>query len=84
MLYDFRITTAGINRVMLRVLLPAGSIAKRRDFQHEKADSVRTTDTPNHNADFLTLCLQTDTTFGNVKKTGKVRLVSKYKEFTAV
>jgi hypothetical protein len=71
-LFAFRIITAGINTVMLRVLLLAGGIAKCPDFQHETTDSVRTTDTPNHIADRRTFCLQTDTSFGNVKMTGKV------------
>jgi hypothetical protein len=72
MLFAFRIITAGINTVLLRVLLLSGGIAKYPDFHHKTTDSVRTMDTPNHIADRRTFCLQTDTTFGNVKMTGKV------------
>lgn len=71
-LFAFRIITAGINTVMLRVLLLAGGIAKCPDFQHATTDRVRATDTPNHSADHRTFCLQTNTTFGKVKMTGKV------------
>jgi hypothetical protein len=85
MLSAYRTIIAGINTASCYgCYFQQAALQKCPDFLHETTDSVGTTDTPKHTADRLTFCIQTDTTFRNNDKTGKVQYVSKYTEFTRV